>query len=182
MILPDKYYEWLLYRVCNSDFQRNEYSMIFQDLASVEFRSSVERDDNLLEHVKYYLREGFTDEAEEHGVNVTIDEDLPVSLLEVMVVLAVKAEDIMQSFDGVDYSRWFWHMMKNSGLAFYTNYRYNKSGSMMTIRRILERKYEQNGRGGLFYIRRIDTTKYDLTEIELWYQLMWYINEVNEEA
>ena len=180
MILPDKYYDWLLFKVCNSR-EKSEYSMILRDLASVEFYSSVDRDNNLIEHCKYYLREDFEDEAEANGFKIDIPDSLPVSLLEVIIVLCVKAEDIMQSFDGVDYSRWFWHMMKNSGLTFYTNYRYNKNGAFAHIKMILDRKYEPNGKDGLFYIRGLDLGAYDLREIELWYQLMWYLNEVTED-
>lgn len=177
MILPKLYYDWLLFKVCN-DEQKSEYSELLGYLASVPFVSKVSRDDNLEEHVEY-MREGYLDEAEANGVKAA-DFTGPITLLEVMVNLSIKAEDIMQSFDGVDCGRWFWDMMKNSGLIFYTNYRYNANGVRVHVARIIHRTYSSDGKGGLFYIPNLDVGKYDMKEIELWYQLMWYIDFCEE--
>ena len=178
MIFLEKYYRWLLYKVC-TERQEQEYEKVLRYLASSKFYSAIERDDNLLEHCQY-MREGFVDEANDNGVQVE-EPTGDISLLEVMVMLSIKAEDIMQTFDEVDDAKWFWAMMKNSGLSFYTNYRYHESGVQIHVKRILDRTYEANGKGGLFYIPGIEES-YDLSEVELWYQLMWYINYVNERA
>ncbi|MBO7451332.1 MAG: hypothetical protein J6U54_13290 [Clostridiales bacterium] len=177
MILPRMYYDWLLFKVC-SDEQKSMYSQTLEYLASVPFVPQIARDDNLDEHVEY-MREDFKDEAEANGQTVDIPEG-PITLLEVMVNLSIKAEDIMQSFDGVDCGRWFWDMMKNSGLIFYVNYRFKDSGVKVRVSRIIHRTYDPNGNGGLFYIPTLDVGKYDMREIELWYQLMWYIDYCEE--
>lgn len=176
MLIPETYYQWLLYKVCTNE-QASMYDKLLRYLAGSRFYSDVDRDDNLLEHCRY-MREDFAEEANDNGVRVDIPKG-DVTLLEVMINLSIKAEDIMQDLDEVDYARWFWAMMKNSGLGFYTNYRYNEGGARTHIKRILDRTYEPNGKGGLFYIPGIDE-RYDLSEIELWYQLMWYINYVSE--
>ena len=43
------------------------------------------------------------------------------------------------------------------------------------IERLLDREYERDGKGGLF---RIEHCKYDLREVEIWYQANWYLNNV----
>lgn len=178
MILPRMYYEWLLYKVCD-EHQKAEYSRLLEYLSCVPFVPKVARDDNLTEHVEY-MRESFEDEAYDNGQSIAVPNDAPITLLEVMVNLSIKAEDIMQSFDGVDCGRWFWGMLKNSGLIFYTNYRYKDSGVKLHVTRIIHRTYEADGKGGLFYIPHVDAA-YDMREIELWYQLMWYIDYVESQ-
>ena len=39
----------------------------------------------------------------------------------------------------------------------------------------MNREYEPNGKGGLFTIRGCEE---DLTEVEIWYQLNWYLNTI----
>ena len=41
----------------------------------------------------------------------------------------------------------------------------------------LNRQYEADGRGGLFIVRN---SRFDLRTVEIWYQAMWYLDEVLE--
>jgi hypothetical protein len=43
------------------------------------------------------------------------------------------------------------------------------------IDRFINRKYEPNGKGGLFTIRNV---KEDLRDVEIWYQMCWYLNSI----
>ena len=44
------------------------------------------------------------------------------------------------------------------------------------ITRFLDRDYQPNGKGGLFTIRHCDD---DLREVEIWYQLCWYLDTIS---
>ena len=40
----------------------------------------------------------------------------------------------------------------------------------------MERQYDSDGKGGLFYIH---DCKYDLRNVEIWSQLCWYLDNFN---
>lgn len=176
MILHEQYYEWLLFKVTDPKEPRT-HDKLFRELASAPFKATVGRDDNWFEHCEY-MREDYYEEAEFEGAEY-VKEDGEITLLEVMVNLCIKAEGIMQGFDGVDCERWFNDMLENSGLIFYTDYRFSKTGVWSKINRILDREYNRDGGGGLFCIPVLDPS-HDLRDVELWYQLMWYIDYVND--
>lgn len=165
-----EYLKWLLDKVSLNVRWENRYSLLMESLSECEFKVLVDRDENLIAHSED-LREDYEDETGE------IVEG-PVSLLEVMVVLCIKAEDIMQSFDGIDCERWFDAMLVSSQLIGYDNDHFvNRIDIVERIEAIVDRKYFRDGYGGLFYIPII-RKDIDLREIELWYQLLWYIDYV----
>ena len=43
------------------------------------------------------------------------------------------------------------------------------------LERFLRREYEPDGRGGLFTIK---SGRHDMRKIEIWYQMMWYLDEI----
>ena len=43
------------------------------------------------------------------------------------------------------------------------------------IRRFLNRDYERDGKGGLF---TIEHCRYDMRDIEIWYQANWYLDNI----
>ena len=43
------------------------------------------------------------------------------------------------------------------------------------IYRFMNRDYDSNGRGGLFIV---NNPRQDLREVEIWYQMHWYLNEL----
>ena len=45
----------------------------------------------------------------------------------------------------------------------------------MIIQRLLNRDYLRDGTGGLF---RIENCKYDLRDVDIWYQANWYLNSI----
>lgn len=70
-------------------------------------------------------------------------------------------------------SHWFWGMVINLGLGSMTDELYNRRTVDESIDILLERRYEPNGEGGLFKVRNC---KYDLRDVEIWYQLCWYLD------
>ena len=64
-------------------------------------------------------------------------------------------------------------MLHNLGLDSMTDDRFDVRYVEAVILRFLNREYEPDGTGGLF---KIKNCKYDLRDVEIWYQLNWYLD------
>ena len=53
---------------------------------------------------------------------------------------------------------------------------YDKRVVESHLNRFLRREYEPNGKGGLFTVRN---RKCDLRDVEIWYQLNWYLDSIS---
>jgi hypothetical protein len=102
--------------------------------------------------------------------------DGPCSVLEMMIALAVRCEEHIMDDPNIGNrtGQWFWGMIVNLGLGAVTDERYDARLVDERIGRFLNRDYEPNGRGGLFTVRNC---KYDLRDVEIWYQLCWYLDD-----
>lgn len=100
----------------------------------------------------------------------------PCSMLEMMVALASRFEDMMWDPDyGDRTSKWFWNMMNNLGLIWYNDYIYDDREVSKIISSFLGHHYEKDGKGGLFYVKGSDK---DFTDAELWSQMCWYMESI----
>ena len=100
----------------------------------------------------------------------------PCSVLEMILDLAIRSEETIMA--NVRYgdrtTQWFWSMIKNLGLSYMTDERFDKDEAIRIIYKFMERQYEPNGRGGLFYM---PDRNEDLTQIDIWTQLCWYLDK-----
>ena len=71
--------------------------------------------------------------------------------------------------------QWFWNMIVSLGLGSMSDSRYNKKEVDRILDIFLNRTYEANGREGLF---TIEDCPYDLRAVDIWYQMMWYLNTI----
>jgi hypothetical protein len=103
--------------------------------------------------------------------------DGPCSVLEMMIALAIRCEEtIMDDPDIGDRTRqWFWGMIINLGLGGMTDANFDPDFVDDSVLRFLNRDYEPDGRGGLFTIRNCHR---DLRDVEIWYQLCWYLDSI----
>lgn len=103
--------------------------------------------------------------------------DEPCSILEMMIALAIRCEENIMDDPHVGNrtSQWFWGMIVSLGLGSMTDIRFDRSAVDIIIGRFLEREYEPNGKGGLFTIRHCER---DLRDVEIWYQLCWYLDSI----
>ena len=132
--------------------------------------------------------------SEESGI-VPDDDSLesvecwPASVLEVIVSLAMAAEDasVNPPYSPGEGTRWwFWHMMCNLGIVYS-----DQVGAVQActegigpdpaltakvVDKWLERRYSRSGKGGLF---PVPETKKDQRKVELWYQLSEYLGYVD---
>ena len=101
--------------------------------------------------------------------------DGPCSVLEMLIALAVRCEETIMDDPryGDRTSQWFWTMMSNLGLNHMTDDVYNQEYITDRIYDFMERRYEPDGLGGLFYIKGC---KDDLRDVEIWIQLCWYLD------
>lgn len=101
------------------------------------------------------------------------------SVLEMMIALAIRCEEhIMNDPDiGDRTEKWFWNMMETLGLSNMTNDCFDEHYIKKVLNRFMKREYKRNGEGGLFCLKR-SPQKTDLRKVEIWYQMMGYINEI----
>ena len=85
-------------------------------------------------------------------------------------------EYIMSDPEQGDRTRiWFWTMISNLELDDMIDSKFNADYVGNAVQRLLNREYERDGKGGLF---RIKHCKYNLRNVEIWYQANWYLNGV----
>lgn len=99
----------------------------------------------------------------------------PCSVLEMMVALAIRAEEqIMDNPQvGNRTTQWFWGMISSLGLTGMSDNMFDLIDAKDIIERFLNREYSPDGKGGLFTIRDCE---YDLRDVEIWTQLCWYLD------
>lgn len=171
----ERYLDYLCSYVADED-TANRYHTLLTYLMSRSFEYSIARDFN-----RYCdgmsLRENYIELHPEAEREIT--STVPYcSVLEMMVALAWRCEqEIMSDPDYGDRTPlWFWTMINNMGLDRMTNTRYNPDYVKECVDRMLYRKYEPSGKGGLFVV----DNGMDLRDVEIWYQLNWYLYEQNK--
>ena len=168
--MNEGYFKWLTKKVGNTSFQRR-YSKLLKQLFETSFTYTIELDENrMFDGLK--LRSKYAEECRRCYDHDFLD--LPCSILEMMVALAIRAE--VHIMDNPDYGdrtgNWFWEMIVSLGLSNQTNQNYNNIYVSEVLDRFLKRKYSATGKGGLFTIPKC---KVDLRTVEIWWQMNWYM-------
>lgn len=170
----DEYFEWMFDIACKNRFSENiSYRKLLMFLHSREFRYSVPKDRNRAgdgENLRYRF-----------AINVYDDDSVrsylekPCSVLEMTLALAIRCEvNIMDDPQiGDRTGQWFWGMITNLGLGSMHDDLFDEEYCNFVIDRFLNRKYEPNGKGGLFTVR-----DQDLRKMEIWKQLCLYLNSI----
>lgn len=177
--LNNLYFDWMYQLVSNDERYSSHlsYRKLLYLLHDTEFTYSIEMDGNRYEDgVDLRYRFGY-----KHGVSSAEIADCldnrPCSVLEMMIALSIRLEEhIMDDPDiGDRTGQWFWDMIVNLGLGSMDDSKFRKDEALEIVQRFLDREYERNGKGGLFTVNHC---RYDLRDIEIWYQACWYLNEV----
>lgn len=165
-----EYYKWLTGLV-----EDDVYSKLLEALNSVEFKYYLAHDDNrasdgMSMRYRFCLSNGLDpDEFLDYLSG-------PCSVLEMMVALAVRCEEVMDDpAVGNRTSQWFWGMVTNLGLGSMTDDRFDQRKFDRIIFRFLDRDYDPDGKGGLFRIKNCDV---DMRDMEIWYQLCYYMDTI----
>lgn len=165
----NKYLLYLTSLVDNG--QLTHYSRLMWQLYNTDFFWLIERDANrAVDGIN--LRNRWID------VNCVSDfPDKDCSVLEMMVALSVRCEeDIMADDDMGDRTHvWFWQMLSSMDVLGYTDDNYDEYIVEEHISIMLNREYDEYGDGSLFYV---ENPLQDMRNVEIWYQLNWYLNEI----
>ena len=175
--ISNDYFEWLFDLVCEGRFSKDiSYRKLLMALHNTEFTYCISMDENRAkdgEDLRYRFinSQGY----DERYVMAYLNN--PCSVLEMMIALAIRCEENIMDDPkiGDRTGQWFWGMVTSLGLGSMTDSRFDKDYVNETIRIFLDRDYEPNGRGGLFTIKNCDQ---DLRDVEIWYQLNWYLDSI----
>lgn len=171
------YFQWLYDWVCDGRFHQDiSYKKLLMHLHSTEFTYIIQKDQNRAEdgiNMRYRF-------AKTAGLNEPVGFimdclDGPCSVFEMMLALANRCEeDYMDDPAFGDRTvQWFWGMIANLNLGSMIDARYDKRYVDEVLYNFLHRKYERDGRGGLFRIRGC---REDMRKVEIWHQMCYYLD------
>lgn len=105
------------------------------------------------------------------GVN---PEKGPANMLEVMVALSRRIENVMSSVQFGDRThQWFWRMITSLGLTGMYDGAFNKEFADEIMDHFDQKEYLNDGYGSLFWVPGIDL---DMRELDIWSQASQYLN------
>lgn len=169
----EQYFNWLCDVVNVSTVS---YDKLLRLLHRIKFRWSNIRDKNRAEDgtdLRFRFRKSIDGLSRNEVLNWHDEE--PCSVLEMMIALAIRAEEqIMDNPQvGNRTTQWFWSMVASLGLTGMSDDMFDLIEAKDIIERFLDREYSPDGKGGLFTIRDCE---YDLRDVEIWTQLCWYLD------
>ena len=175
--MNERYFQWMTHLVCENGYgRRRSYQKLFSLLHDTEFIYTMDMDANRADDgtdLRYRFAYEFHLDGNE--VRKYLDQR-PCSILEMMVALAQRCEEqIMDNpNDGNRTGKWFFEMLKSLGLSLMDDEHFNLLEALDILVKFMQREYGENGQGGLFTLRY---PRWDMREIEIWYQMMAYLEE-----
>ena len=174
----NEYFEWMCDKVYDKKYCKGKnYRQLLMYLNKREFEYILEMDGNRAEDgVSLRYRFAYERNYNYSMVSSYLDDE-PCSVLEMMVALATRCEEDLMNDPEHDTSigKWFWIMIINLGLYPVTDEKFDLDYVNQKINIFLDRKYRPNGEGGLFTVRN---ARRDLRDVEIWYQMNWYLDEL----
>lgn len=177
--IRNDYFDWLYEKMTEGRVHEHvSYLKLFEYLHKTEFIFSIPNDVNRAKDGTELRYTYAMEKDEDHVEDILYILDGPCSVLEMMVALAIRAETTIMdnTLYGDRTKQWFWSMMMNLGLSTMTDDVFDERFVQNRIDIFLNRQYSYDGRGGLFFIPNTDT---DLRNVEIWFQLCWYLDSFN---
>lgn len=177
--LEKKYFDWLVKKISINDIFVNEknYTKLLTYLYNRSFNNYIlPMDGNRYEDGIDLRYSGFGYECnvDQHEIERYLDHR-ECSMLEMMVALAIKAENIVGDSELGDRTGvWFWHMIANLNLIWMTDDHYNEEKVVFAIDCFINHDYKPDGEGGLFWVK---DPPHDMRDVEIWKQMCWFLNE-----
>ncbi len=167
--LWDEYGIWLVNHV---RLRKIGYSRLMKQLHDTPFIYILERDRNRADD-GISLREEFYREKDiDMGIYDHRDD---CSVLEMLVALAIRITDEYIGDPGSCHPEMiFWEMLRNLGLDFFNDGKFDSDEVEYVIDRWLDRDFEYSGRGSIFPLRH---PYQDQRGIEIWSQMNGYLTE-----
>ena len=171
----EAYFNWLcnIVEVPLNDVKKRN---LLRDLHSQNFVWDVPNDDNRNED-GIQLRDTFS--MEQPNFDYSMDGNATV--LEMLVALSLQMDNILAGLGPErQIGKWFGELIDNLQLETYESFMTHgeisriRSRNAEKIKIFLNRDYQRNGGGGLFPLR---TAKVDQRRVEIWYQMMAYLDQ-----
>lgn len=166
----DSYFYWLFAIVAPG----SEYEKLLLCLSEIDYVPLLPRDDNrAMDGVNLRLRY-----SEQRGdAKIDWSENRPCSVLELMAAMAIRCEEqiTINPSIGNRTKHWFSSMLKSLGLSHMTNQYFDRKYVEHVIKIFMDHDYSPTGEGSLFIVKRPPNG--DMRCAELWYQMMWYLDE-----
>ena len=169
------YFDWMYNLVCRNRYSKDSsFKKLFSYLNDTKFTYSIRMDLNRAKDGTE-LRRRYANEFKIANIYDRICG--PCSVLEMMIALAIRCEETIMDDEnfGDRTDQWFWDMMKNLGLGHMDDDEFDEEYVSDVVTRFLNRDYEPDGRGGLFFVRNCDI---DLRDVEIWIQMLWYLDNI----
>lgn len=170
-----EYFEWMFDVVCKNRYAGHDlFGELLTYLHNIEFTYHMASDADRA-HDGINLRHRFALLYEDDYYYIKDCLEGPCSVLEMMVALAIRCEETIMSDPrlGDRTGQWFWKMIVNLGLGAMTDDRFDEYYVKERIGIFLDRKYDADGRGGLFEVWNTD---YDFRKMSIWSQMMRYLD------
>jgi len=163
MTMKNDYFDFL----CHVVDKENRHGILLQTLYRIDYYSLIPNDDNRGVDGQL-LRESFVEEGRQ---TLSFCPTGPCKVLEMLIGLSIRLEfETSQSRWEKTIGEWFWILIDNLGL----NGCRNKHEIMDKVGIMLERRYNEDGDGGLFPLK---DPKKDQRRVEIWYQMSQYMLE-----
>jgi hypothetical protein len=174
--LRGEYFDWIRQLVLGEKYSGGlYYGKLLRRLNDTEFVWSIDTDGNrAADGIGLRYRFGHEDPA----IASYLD-DRPCSVLEALAGLALRCEEQIMEDDrfGDRTGQWFWGMIFNLGLRPMDDANFDETYTDAVVSRFLNREHGPNGEGGLF---TVENPRRDLREVDIWYQMCWYLCQILE--
>lgn len=174
-ILND-YFTWIYETMCEG--LDESFYKLFDFLYNCQFTWSIPEDaSRAVDGKNFRYQFGYLYEIPRSVIDETFG-DAPASVLEVLAALAYRCENSIMTNTklGDRTAQWFWSMLASIGVSRETDDDFDALRVQHKIHIFLNRTYKPNGKGGAFTIH--DKSK-DMRRVDLWYQMCYYLNELD---
>ena len=172
------YFEWMCKIVHDDDSNRRpSYKTLLYYIFTVDFQWVLDFDENRAKDgTDLRYRFGHEVGYDRSAISAFLD-DRPCSVFELMLALSIRCEEQFMGdpYFGDRTGQWFWNMIINLGLGQMDDSRFDPAYTYEVISAFMERRYEKNGRGGLFAVQHRHA---DLRTVQIWDQMCWYLDEI----
>lgn len=176
--IPEAYVDWIRYDILrNKIYDSYRYEKLIYTLLGIKFIPFDKMDKNRIADGKD-LRYRFANarHLDDKIVEAALS-NFGESVLEVMVGLALRIYDETTSGFPMPITpdEIFWYMIESMKLEDQTDPDFNEKKVIFVVERMMNRKFKQNGEGGLFQIAK--DSPHDMTKADIWYQAQWWATE-----
>lgn len=178
--LENEYFEWLCIQINTTKYRSRKFSKLLLELYSTDFRYIHPMDDNRYND-GVDLRYRFGNEVGISHVEIaSVLDGKPCSVLEMLIALSIRVEENIMANPsyGNRTGRWFWEFIENLHLIEYTDTNFKLTQVYFALDKFLDRRYESDGSGGNIIV--LANPYDDLRNVEIWFQMMWHLNEVSD--